>query len=65
MFCGGGVGLFARPPPLKTALHILRFERVGAATKIDSFGSDRRRPRWELNLFLLPKRPKIGRLRSD
>ena len=50
---------------LKAALHSQRFERAGAATKIDSFGSDRKRPRWELNLFLLTKRPKIGRLRSD
>ena len=38
---------------------------AGAATKIDFFGSDRKRPRWELNSFLLPTRPKIGRLRSD
>ena len=49
----------------KAALHIQRFERAGAATKIDSFGSDRKSLRWEFNLFLLPKRPKNGRLRSD
>ena len=28
----------------KAALHIQRFERAGAATKIDFFGSDRKRP---------------------
>ena len=50
---------------VNAALHNQRFERASAATTIDSFGSDRKRPRWELNLFLLPKRPKIGRLRSD
>ena len=37
---------------LKAAFRIQRFERADAATKIDSFGSDRKRPRWELNLFL-------------
>ena len=40
------------------------FECAGTATKIDSFYSVRKRPRWELNLFLLAKRPDIGRLRS-
>ena len=50
---------------VKAALHVQRFERADAVTKIDSFGSDRKRPRWELNLFLLPNRPKISRLRSD
>ena len=49
----------------KAALHVQRFECAGAATKIDFFGSDRKCPRWELNSFLLPERPKIGRLRSD
>ena len=47
---------------LRTALRVQHFEHAGAATKIDLFGSDRKRPRWELNSFLLPKRPKIGRL---
>ena len=47
---------------VKAALHIPRFERAAATTKIDSCGSDCKRPRWELNSFLLPKRPKIGRL---
>ena len=38
---------------VKAALHIQRFERTGAATKIASFGSDHKRLRRELNLFLL------------
>ena len=50
---------------VKAALHIERFESAGTATKIDSFRSDRKRLRRELHMFLLPKHPKVGRLRSD